>query len=50
MREQNLTWKDVVRDALQQLGGQAHLSDINEKVEGHPKAANNPHGKLPSGG
>ena len=42
MREQNLTWKDVVRDALQELGGQAHLSDINKKVEGHPKAATNP--------
>lgn len=42
MAEQRLTWKDVVRDALVQLGGEAHLSEINRKVEGHAKTATNP--------
>jgi len=42
MNDQKLTWKDVVAGALQQLGGQAHLSEINELVEGHPKTATNP--------
>ena len=38
----NLTWKDVVRDALIKLGGQGHLSEINEIVDGHPKTKTNP--------
>jgi hypothetical protein len=38
----NLTWKEVVRDALVELGGQGHLSDINRLVEGHPKTKANP--------
>ena len=42
MAKQRLTWKDVVRDALLELGGQAHLSEINEKVERHPKTKTNP--------
>ncbi len=42
MRSGKLTWKDVVADALRELGGQAHLSEINERVEGHPKTATNP--------
>ena len=42
MNGQKLTWKDVVKDALLELGGQAHLSEINEKVEGHPKTKTNP--------
>jgi len=37
-----LTWKDVVREALSSLGGQAHLSQINDRIEGHPKTATNP--------
>lgn len=40
--KQKLTWKDVVKDALLELGGQAHLSEINKKVEGHPKTKTNP--------
>jgi len=40
--EQRLTWKDVVRDALLELGGEAHLSEINKKVEGHLKTKTNP--------
>jgi len=42
MNEQRLTWKDVVRDALAELGGEAHLSQINKKVEGHSKTKTNP--------
>ena len=42
MDEQKLTWKDVVRDALLELGGQGHLSQINKIVEGHPKTKANP--------
>lgn len=42
MNAQKLTWKDVVRDALLELGGQGHLSEINEKVKGHPKTKTNP--------
>ncbi len=42
MAEQRLSWKDVVRGALLELGGQAHLSEINKKVEGHPKTKTNP--------
>lgn len=42
MNEQRLTWKDVVRNALLELGGEAHLSEINKKVEGHPKTRTNP--------
>lgn len=37
-----LTWKDVVRHALAELGGQGHLSEINRVVEGHPKTKTNP--------
>ena len=30
MDKQKLTWKEVVKDALVELGGQGHLSEINE--------------------
>jgi len=42
MNKQKLTWKDIVRDALLELGGQGHLSEINKIVEGHPKTKTNP--------
>lgn len=35
------TWKDVVREALAELGGQGHLEEINRKVRGHPKTKTN---------
>jgi len=38
MSEETLTWKDLVANALRELGGQAHLSEINQKVKGHPIA------------
>ena len=41
-RVHKLTWKEVVRNALIELGGQAHLSEIYGKVEGHPKTETNP--------
>ncbi len=37
-----LTWKDIVRDALLELGGEGHLSEINKIVENHPKTKTNP--------
>ena len=40
--KQKLTWKAVVRDALLELGGQGHLSEINKIVEDHPKTKTNP--------
>jgi hypothetical protein len=42
MKEEKLTWKDIVRTALLELGGQGHLSEINKIVEGHPKTTTNP--------
>lgn len=42
MNKQELTWKEVVKAALLKLGGQAHLSEINKEVEGHPKTKTNP--------
>jgi len=42
MEKQRLTWKDVVRGALLELGGQGHLSEINKIIEGHPKTKTNP--------
>jgi hypothetical protein len=42
MKREEVTWKDVVSDALRELGGQAHLSQINAHVGGHPKTATNP--------
>jgi hypothetical protein len=37
-----LTWKDLVRDAIKDLGGQARLSEINQQIKGHPKTRTNP--------
>lgn len=37
-----LAWKDLVRNALLELGGKAHLSEINAKIRGHPKTKTNP--------
>lgn len=36
------TWKDVVREALLQLGGEGHLKDINRLIKSHPKTKTNP--------
>ena len=42
MQLAELTWKDVVAEALRDLGGEAHLRDISERVATHPKTATNP--------
>ncbi len=42
MQSKSPTWKEVVAEALRGLGGQGHLSEINERVRGHPKTAANP--------
>jgi hypothetical protein len=42
MNNQKLTWKEVVKEALIELGGQGHLSEINEIIKGHPKTKTNP--------
>ena len=36
-----ITWKDVVAEALRELGGQGHLSEIAEIARKHPKSATN---------
>ena len=36
------TWKEVVRQALAELGGQAHLRQINDIIKTHPKTLTNP--------
>lgn len=41
MREEK-SWKEVVKNALLELGGQGHLSEINKIIEGHPKTRTNP--------
>lgn len=38
----NLLGKRLFADALRELGGEAHLSDINQKIKGHPKTKTNP--------
>ena len=40
--QKKLTWKDVVKNALLELGGQGHLSAVNRIVSGHPKTKTNP--------
>lgn len=41
-KSESLTWKDVVQQALRELGGEAHLRQINERIKGHPKTRTNP--------
>jgi hypothetical protein len=36
------TWKDVVKDALEKLGGKSHLKEINKTIERHEKTKTNP--------
>jgi len=36
------TWKDVVREALTELGGEAHLRQVNDVIKNHPKTRTNP--------
>lgn len=41
----NVTWKDVVAAALEQLGTKASLEQIYKELEGHKKANSNSHWK-----
>jgi hypothetical protein len=41
-KSQKLTWKDLVKNALLELGGQGHLTEINKIIQGHPKTRTNP--------
>jgi hypothetical protein len=40
--ESKLTWKDVVKEALLEIGSSGHLDDIYSKIKGHPKTETNP--------
>jgi hypothetical protein len=40
--ESKLTWKDVVKEALSEIGTSGHLDDIYSKIKGHPKTETNP--------
>lgn len=42
MPKETVTWKDVVKDALEKLEGESHLREIYEKIEGHEKTETNP--------
>lgn len=37
-----MTWKDVVKEALEKTGNYGHLEEINSKIEGHWKTETNP--------
>jgi hypothetical protein len=37
-----LTWKDVVKEALSNIGNSGHLDDINSQIKGHWKTETNP--------
>jgi len=38
----DISWKMLVAAALQEAGGEAHLTQINDIIDGHPKTATNP--------
>ncbi len=40
--ESKLTWKDVVKEALAEIGSSGHLDEIYSKINGHPKTETNP--------
>ncbi len=40
--ESKLIWKDVVKEALLEIGNSGHLDDIYSKIKGHPKTETNP--------
>ena len=41
-KESKLTWKDVVKEALSEIGTSGNLDDIYSKIKGHPKTETNP--------
>jgi hypothetical protein len=40
--EGKLTWKDVVKEALAEIGNSGHLDDIYSNIKNHPKTETNP--------
>ncbi|HEY9205727.1 MAG TPA: hypothetical protein VIO58_07370 [Candidatus Methanoperedens sp.] len=40
--ESKPTWKDVVKEALADIGTSGHLDDIYSKIKGHPRTETNP--------
>ncbi len=38
----DISWKALVAAALSESGGEAHLTQLNEIIDGHPKTATNP--------
>jgi hypothetical protein len=40
--ESKLTWKDVVKEALLEIGNSGHLDYIYSTIKGHPKTETNP--------
>lgn len=38
----NQTWKEIVQNALRELGGQGHLKENNAVIKEHPKTRTNP--------
>lgn len=41
-RTEQASWKEVVAEALSALGGEAHLSQIYDRLKDHPKTTSNP--------
>ena len=41
-RQAKLTWKDVVLEAVKEIGRPARPKEINERIAGHPKCRTNP--------
>lgn len=41
----NITWKDLIADVLEELGGKSNLDTIYKKLDGFKKAENNSHWK-----
>ena len=37
-----MTWREVIAGAIEKLGGEAHLSEINSVIKGHQKTKRNP--------
>jgi len=45
--ESKLTWKDVVKEALEEIGTSGHLDDIYSKIMGHRRPKQIQHRETP---
>lgn len=41
LQQRDPTWRQLIRDALRAMGGQAGLEEVYRRLEGHPKCAAN---------